>query len=147
MRENHVKDGNAQDVGRGIEGVTAKNTQDYSYIRDENSLRLTFARQAIQFASVPGRTPDRVSQGISEGEQCAVCEMSIQEDALGYTIEFTQDRRNFVRYHLHNQCFAAWEYACGNVEIAGSGLNREGARANDNTPKNGRDPGPGQAGA
>ena len=146
MSENQAKDGNvvAQEAIGVSNGVADKNGHDFSDIRDENSLRLMFARDAIQFARVPGRAPDRVSKGISEGERCAVCEMSIKKDTLGYKVEFTQNTRDFVSYHLHNRCLAAWEHACEKVEIAGSGPNGQSARANGKTSKNGQEPGPGQ---
>ena len=148
MSENQAKDGNvvAQEAIGVSNGAADKNGHDFSDIRDENDLRLMFARDAIQLARVPGRAPDRMSKGISEGERCVVCEMSIKKDTLGYKVEFTQNSRNFVRYHLHNQCFAAWEYACEKVEIAGNKPNGQGARANDKTPENGRNPDPGKGG-
>ena len=148
MSENQAKDGNgvAQEAIGVSNGIANKNGHDFSDIRDENDLRFMFVRDAIQLARVPGRAPDRVSKGISEGERCAVCEMPIKKNTLGYKVEFTQNSRNFVRYHLHNQCFAAWEYACKKVDIAGSKPNGQGTRANDKTSENGRDPDPAQGG-
>ena len=145
MSENHPKDGNggSRHADAGLERVTDENANDFSHIYDEVSLRLMLAREAIELAKVPGRAPDRLSNGYSEGERCAVCGLSLTKAEFGCKLEFIQNGRNFVGYHFHYQCLVAWEYAWGKDENAGSGSNGQDARTSEKTSQNGRDPGHG----
>ena len=77
---------------------------------DESLLREK-AREAIRAGKLPSRRPDRMWGGPGVGECCAICGELVTRDQLELEIQFAYvgaaDRLH--DFHLHVQCFAAWE--------------------------------------
>jgi hypothetical protein len=113
-------------------------------IRDDNGLRLAFAREAIRNGRLPARPADRLSKGRSNSARCAICEMPLPKDELGCKLEYAQKGRDWTSHYLHAQCFLAWESECRGAESAGSGPNGHGSRDDGSPATNGRDPGRGK---
>ena len=76
---------------------------------DEPRLREQ-ARQAVQNAKLPSRRPDRTWGGPGVGAECAVCEKPVTKDEMELELEFDGADPGLDKFHLHPQCFAAWEF-------------------------------------
>jgi hypothetical protein len=70
------------------------------------------ARAAVQSEKLPGRPPDRTWGGPGVGAACSVCELPVTKDEMEFEIQFARDGGNpgLDKYHVHVQCFAAWEF-------------------------------------
>jgi hypothetical protein len=70
------------------------------------------ARAAIQAGKLPARRPDRTFAGPGSGTLCAVCGERTSRDQTEFEIEFNRHGvlPGLDRYHLHQPCFAAWEF-------------------------------------
>jgi hypothetical protein len=70
------------------------------------------ARAAIQVGKLPARRPDRTFAGPGSGTLCAVCGERTSRDQTEFEIEFNRHGvlPGLDRYHLHQPCFAAWEF-------------------------------------
>ena len=78
---------------------------------DEPRLREQ-ARAAIQSGKLPSRIPDRTWGGPGIGVLCAVCALPETNAELEFEIEFARDVDfpGLDSFHVHVQCFAAWEF-------------------------------------
>jgi hypothetical protein len=83
---------------------------------DETILRET-ARKAVQQGTLPTRCPDRTWGGPSVGSsECAICALLVAKGELEFKIEFARgDLPGFDTFHVHVQCFIAWEFERGKV--------------------------------
>jgi hypothetical protein len=72
------------------------------------------ARAAVQEGKLPARAPDRVWGGPGVDAPCAVCEVPIPKTEMEFETEFAVDGQggggDLDKFHLHRQCFAAWEF-------------------------------------
>ena len=77
---------------------------------DECALREK-ARSVIQAGMMPNRHPDRMWGGPGAGVDCTICRAPVKRDETEFEIEFVRDGdgAGSENYHLHIQCFAAWE--------------------------------------
>ena len=76
----------------------------------DEALRRTDARVAIRVGKLPRRAPDGVVGGPGSGRPCRVCGGLITHDETGYEVQFAHAGiASLVRFHLHRQCFTAWE--------------------------------------
>ena len=125
MSKNHLTDVDSASAGVGGSPKRPANadTNDVSHIIDDESLRLMLAREAIQFGRLPVRRVDRLRSSPSFGVRCAVCELTVTQEDLGYELEFAQNGHRSVSHHLHVRCFTAWESECRNVR----GITDDGA--------------------
>jgi len=66
------------------------------------------AQAAILAGKLPSRRPDRVWGGPGVGATCTICNLPVTKDE----IEFARgsDFPGLDKYHIHIQCFAAWEF-------------------------------------
>jgi len=78
---------------------------------DEKMLREK-ARAVVQSGKLPSRRPDRTWGGPGVGAACAVCELPVTRAELEFEIQFARDGDNpgLDKFHVHVQCFAAWEF-------------------------------------
>jgi hypothetical protein len=74
---------------------------------------VTKARLAVEQRKLPNRPPDRLWGGPGVGAPCRVCDRPVEKDEMEFEIEFARDggAPHFDGYHVHAQCFAAWELA------------------------------------
>jgi hypothetical protein len=79
------------------------------------------AREAIQTRKLPCRAPQRVWGGPGIGAYCPICEKPAGRDEVEFELEFVQqdDDGGLDNYHVHVQCFAAWEFELENFDSAG----------------------------
>lgn len=70
------------------------------------------ARAVMKAGKLPTRRPDRTFAGPGSRTRCAVCGDQISRDQMEFKIEFNRHGLwpGVDRYHLHQQCFAAWEF-------------------------------------
>jgi hypothetical protein len=88
-------------------------------MNDENTLRKA-AREAIQAGKLPSCPPQRVWGGPGVGARCTICGKSAGPDEVEFELEFTrQDDSGPGNYHVHVQCFAAWEFERQHFEASG----------------------------
>jgi len=86
------------------------------------------ARAAIHSGRVPTVPPNRMLCGLAAGATCAVCGDRLAGDEVAFEFEYRTppaeadsltERRNWIpevqRYHLHHDCFVAWEFERTNV--------------------------------
>jgi hypothetical protein len=78
---------------------------------DEEPLREK-ARQILRDGKLPNRRPDRTWGGPGVGARCSVCDLPVTPDQLEFEIQFARDGDNpgLDKYHVHIQCFAAFEF-------------------------------------
>ena len=78
---------------------------------DESALRQQ-ARAAIQAGRMPSHRPDRTWGGPGVGARCVICETPMGREELEFEVQFAHDGDNpgLDKFHLHLQCFAAWEF-------------------------------------
>jgi hypothetical protein len=78
---------------------------------EEQALRVR-VREALQAGQLPNRRPDRTWGGPGLGAVCAVCDLPVERDQTEFEIEFARDSDypGLDTYHVHTQCFAAWEF-------------------------------------
>ncbi len=69
------------------------------------------ARAAIRSGHLPARAPHRRFGGRGNGVICPVCGEVVASDQAEIEIEFNRHgpAPGLDRYHLHAQCFTAWE--------------------------------------
>jgi hypothetical protein len=120
MSKNHLPDVDRAraSLGESPKPPAGANSNGYSHIIDDNSLRLMLAREAIDLGRLPARRADRMWDAPCNGARCAVCGLVASQEELGYVLEFAQDGDAPVSHHLHVRCFAAWESECRNAESA-----------------------------
>lgn len=75
---------------------------------DEETLRRR-AREAITAERVPAGRPKETWGGSGTGAVCDICGLSIPDHEIGFEVEFSRETAPGRIYHLHSQCFAAWE--------------------------------------
>jgi hypothetical protein len=82
------------------------------------------AREAIQSGRVPTVPPSRMFCRLSEGVTCALCGDPLPGGEMAFELEFQNspppkekslmERLNWIpevrSYHLHHNCFVAWEF-------------------------------------
>ena len=73
------------------------------------------AREAILSGRLPAAKPSRTFYGHSAGATCAVCGYPVRRGEMDYELEFRASplpdaRAEVRRCHLHERCFAAWEF-------------------------------------
>ena len=90
------------------------------------------AREAIRSGRLPATTPSRTISGPSAGVTCAACGDLVPRDAMEFEVVFragpSPDEKllrdalerlrtgpDVRRYHLHQECFRAWEYERGTI--------------------------------
>lgn len=77
--------------------------------------------------SLPNRRPDRVWGGAGSGAPCAVCGKTIGTEDVEIELQFTCDKGlDTGNYHVHAQCFAAWELERRNGAPTGHSLLQTG---------------------
>jgi len=76
---------------------------------NEHRLR-RLAKEAIGAARVPAGQPKGTWGGNGTGRVCDVCGLPIPGDEIEFEVEFSQEAGQSHTYHLHSQCFAAWEF-------------------------------------
>lgn len=76
---------------------------------DEQALR-RLAREAMTAERVPAGRPKGTWGGDGTGALCAICGLSISRHGIGFEVEFSGETAPARTYHLHSQCFAAWEF-------------------------------------
>jgi len=83
---------------------------------DENDLRQK-ARAIMVAGKLPRRRPDRIWGGLGVGVACAVCDRPVQPSEMEVAIQFALDGDNsgLDKFHVHDRCFAAWEFERENV--------------------------------
>lgn len=75
---------------------------------DEETLR-RLAREAITAERLPADRPQETWGGNGAGALCDMCGLSIPEHEIGFEVEFSREIAPARTYHLHSQCFTAWE--------------------------------------
>jgi hypothetical protein len=87
------------------------------WMSDEHILREK-VRGVIQAGMLPTRRPDRVWGGPGVGADCTICGTPVRRDENEFEIEFVRDGDGTepATYHLHIECFAAWEQLQANLE-------------------------------
>jgi hypothetical protein len=78
---------------------------------NDGSILREKARRAMHAGKLPGRRPDRIWGGPSDGADCAICGARVSPDELDFEIEFFRDggADGVDRHHVHIHCLAAWE--------------------------------------
>ena len=76
---------------------------------NEDTLR-RLAREAIGAARVPAGRPKGTWGGNGTGTVCDICGLPIPGHEIEFEVEFSQEADRTHSYHLHSQCFAAWEF-------------------------------------
>lgn len=73
-------------------------------------------RAAIQNGKLPSREPTRTWGGPGVGARCAICDLPVRKTEMEFEIQFARDDDNpgLDKFHVHLQCFAAWEFERGN---------------------------------
>jgi hypothetical protein len=66
--------------------------------------------EIIRTGQLPDRSAERTWAGRGCGAPCVICGRPIRADELEYELEFTNDDRQLVHYHVHIGCFWPWEY-------------------------------------
>jgi hypothetical protein len=88
-------------------------------MNDEKLLRVK-AREAMESGRIPGRRPERMWGGKGSGVCCAVCDLPVRRDEIGFDLEFLgQGNSSSNNYALHIRCLAAWEFERGSSRPAG----------------------------
>jgi len=80
------------------------------------------AREAIRAGKLPAGQPMRVWGGHGFGTSCAICGKSMNEDEIGFELQFAQ-AANGREYHTHARCFAAWDIERHSPLLPASGGN------------------------
>lgn len=75
----------------------------------------------MRSGKVPGRPPDRMWGGPGTGTQCSVCNAPVNPDEVEFELEFLWPTQ-LVTYHVHVDCFAAWECERESLESAARDL-------------------------
>lgn len=109
---------------------------------DEETLR-RLAREAITGDRVPARRPRESWGGNGTGAVCDICGLSIPDHEIGFEVEFSRETAPGRIYHLHSQCFAAWELERHALEADPPHKRSNGRAAPPRFPKAGRSPAPG----
>jgi hypothetical protein len=80
-------------------------------MNDENLLRAK-AREALGTGKLPVRRPERMWGGKGAGAACAVCDLPVRRDEIGFDLEFPGEAgsANAFSCALHMRCLAAWEF-------------------------------------
>ena len=88
---------------------------------DERILREK-AQSVIQAGVLPTRRPDRVWGGPGVGADCTICGVPVRPDENEFEIEYVRGENGTepALYHLHIDCFAAWEFQDQPRAIAGA---------------------------
>ena len=75
------------------------------------------AREAIRRGKLPSRHQDRTLGGAGSGAECAVCGDPVMRHMTELEIQFNHGE-TVSYYHLHYQCFAAWDFERTNIPSA-----------------------------
>ena len=69
------------------------------------------ARTAIREGKLPTGAPYRTWGGPGIGVPCAVCEVPVSRDGMGFQVQFPlgPGAAPVNVYHVHTGCYAAWE--------------------------------------
>jgi hypothetical protein len=100
---------------------------------DEKVLRVK-AREAMGAGKLPVRRPERTWGGKGGGACCAVCDLPVRRDEIGFDLEFLGQSvdSNGGNYALHIRCLAAWEFERGGLALASKPDHLQG-RSTDGT--------------
>lgn len=64
----------------------------------------------MKAGKLPDRPPDRMWGGPGSGGPCAVCGKTIGTEGVEIELQFMSDEGpHTATYHVHTQCFAAWD--------------------------------------
>jgi hypothetical protein len=86
---------------------------------DETILLRAKAREAIRSGKLPSRHSDRMFGTPGSGRSCVVCGKPLTRDEMEVELWFTRHdygAPEVDQYHLHHQCYTAWEFARTNGE-------------------------------
>jgi hypothetical protein len=88
---------------------------------DERMLR-DKAQAAIRDGKIPSRRPDRTWGGPGVSAICAICGLPVTRDEMEFEVQFARDGDNpgLDKFHVHIQCFAAWEFERRGFEREGN---------------------------
>jgi hypothetical protein len=76
---------------------------------DERALRAQ-ARQAMKLGSLPKHRPEHIWGGLGSGASCALCSKGIGPEDMEFELQFPSTTHpDSGNYHVHVNCFAAWE--------------------------------------
>ena len=77
---------------------------------DEKVLRAK-AQEVIRTGKLPNKRPDRTWGGPGVGALCTICGEPVTWDQLELEFQCERDGDNpgLDKFHIHIQCFAAWE--------------------------------------
>lgn len=109
---------------------------------DEETLR-HLAREAIRSERVPAARPRETWGGNGTGAVCDICGLSIPDHEIGFEVEFSREPTPSRTYHLHSQCFAAWELERHALEVEPLHKRSNGRIPSPPLPETGRPPAPG----
>jgi hypothetical protein len=82
---------------------------------DERSRQLILG--AMARGQLPASLPRKTWGGFGDGHACCVCGRPVTSEQIE-----TEFEAGGLSYHLHIQCFAAWEVAAASGRIAEPGL-------------------------
>ncbi len=89
----------------------------------EESVLRARACQAMKTGDLPDRHLERVWGGGGSGQSCAVCGDVVDRGDVELELQFTSTRGAVAtHYHVHAQCFAAWELERRNAGLNGYSL-------------------------
>jgi hypothetical protein len=93
-------------------------------MNEETRLR-ELAREALRNGKLPNDRPHRMWGGPGCGASCAVCGLPIQANQTELELDFAREGLDQDNQHLHQHCFAAWEFE---RENGGAGRGASGPR-------------------
>ena len=89
---------------------------------DESVLRAQ-AREAMKAGNLPDHRPEHLWGGLGSGAPCAVCGKVVDKEDVELELQFNSNRDGrATHYHVHAQCFAAWELERRNGASNGNAL-------------------------
>lgn len=79
--------------------------------------------EAAKTGKLPGHRPERMWGGPGSGATCALCGKAIATDDVELELQFASGQGfGGANYHVHVQCFAAWELGRRNAGLNGHTL-------------------------
>src|SRR6185437_12839462 len=76
----------------------------------DESVRPAGAGDAMKASKLPECRPERMWGGPGTGAACAICGKTIGTGEVEFELQFASDGASgTANYHVHAQCFAAWD--------------------------------------